>query len=194
MHATPLDLDPNTRPAAAPQSSKMKTIWILSLALIFVLVFCAGFVYFYRRQLHSQTQVASGRQLPSSDLIDESNQVLPDAQLRHGKLILVFVTPDCEACLAESQFLKSVVGKRNDVPFYGVISFGNKDQVLREAREKFPFKVFYDQNFKLAGSLGIRRVPIKLFVEDGTIRKSWGGATINEETKAAFVEWLDGLR
>ena len=197
MHPTPDELEkeaPHNRPAVAGEPARMKVFWVLSLAIIFVLVFCGGFVYFYRRQLSSQAQVGSGKQLPSSQLIDESNQLLPDAELRHGRLILVFVTPDCEACSKESQFLKSVVGRRSDVPFLGVISFGDQNQVLREAREKFPFKVFYDQNFKLAGGLGIKRVPIKLFVENGTIVKSWGGATIDEESKAAFVQWLDGLK
>lgn len=195
MHPTPLDsetVDPQPRPASGA-SRKVNIGWILSLAVIFVLVFCGGFVFFYRRQLTSQAQVGTGRQLPPSQLIDDANQLLPDSELRHGRLILVFITADCEACLKESQFLKTIVGKRNDVPFYGVISFGDKDQALREAKTKFPFKVFYDQNFKLAGGLGIKRVPIKLFVEDGTIRKSWGGATIDDQAKTAFVQWLDGL-
>jgi hypothetical protein len=61
---------------------------------------------------------------------------------------------------------------------------------LREARRKFPFEVFYDRGFKLAGQLGIKRVPIKIFVDNGVIKKSWGGATVDEKAKADFIRWL----
>lgn len=126
-------------------------------------------------------------------MVDEDNQLLPDATLRKGKVVLVFVTPDCEACMRESQFLRTVVGKRNDVPFYGVVSFGDPNVALREAKEKFPFKVFYDKNLGLSGQLGIKHVPIKLYVEDGVIKKSWGGATVDESKQAEFVSWLESL-
>jgi len=91
---------------------------------------------------------------------------------------------------AESEFLKGVVNKRADVRFYGVVSFGDMEYSLREAKRKFPFAVFYDRGFKLAGQLGIKRVPIKIFVDNGIIKKSWGGATVDEKAKAEFIRWL----
>jgi hypothetical protein len=92
--------------------------------------------------------------------------------------------------MKESEFLKDLVSKRPDVRFYGVISFGDMQTSLRVARQKFPFEVFYDRGFKLARQLGINRVPIKIFLENGVIKKSWGGATVEEDKKAAFVHWL----
>jgi len=53
--------------------------------------------------------------------------------------------------------------------------------------------VFYDDGFKLAGALGITRVPIKIFVEDGVIIKVWGGATTEKEKQEEFIDWLEGL-
>ena len=175
-------------------ASRKKIIWLASLALLFTLTFCAGFAYFYTRQQQdstSETPFGIGSPLPPAQLIDESNQVLADSELRHGKLILVFVTHGCDACLKESKFLQQAVGRRTDVTFYGVISFGDKDTVLREAKKEFPFKVFYDQHLQLAGRLGIKRVPIKLYIENGIIRKSWGGATIQEEKQSEFLSWLE---
>ena len=175
-----------------PESSSKKVIWISSLALIFVLVFCAGFVVFYTRSDRNKAApepVASENPLPSADLVDESNQVFPDSQLKNGKVVLVFVTAECDACMKESEFLKDLVGKRTDVRFYGVVSYGG-EQSLGEAKKRFPFPVFYDRGFKLAGQLGINRVPIKLFVENGIMKKSWGGATVDEKKKAAFIRWL----
>lgn len=178
---------------AAPDKSSKRIIWFFGLAVLFAVVFCGGFVFFYTRNQQNAAAkgpVDSGKVLPSAELVDESNQLLADSELRKGRFVLVFVTSDCDACRKESEFLKSLVGTRTDVPFYGVISFGDMDSSLREAKGKFPFKVFYDRGFHLAGQLGIKRVPIKIFVENGIIKKSWGGATIDDKAKAAFVQWL----
>jgi hypothetical protein len=110
--------------------------------------------------------------------------------LKTGRVILVFITPGCDACLKEAEFLKDLIGKRADVRFYGVISFGDRESSLREAKQEFPFEVFYDRGFRLAGQLGINRVPIKVFVDNGVIKKSWGGATVEEKKKADFIRWL----
>jgi thiol-disulfide isomerase/thioredoxin len=179
-------------PRPAPETSSKKLIWFSSLAILFVFVFCAGFVFFYTRADRKKAApepVASDLSLPAAELVDESNQVLADSQLKNGKVVLVFISPDCDACMKESEFLKDLVTKRPDVRFYGVISFGD-EKALKEAKEKFPFQVFYDRGFLLKGKLGIDRVPIKIFVQDGVMKKSWGGATVDEKKKAAFVRWL----
>ena len=175
-----------------PETSSKKVIWISSLAIIFVLVFCAGFVVFYTRNDRNKAApepVSSGNSLPAVELVDESHQLLADSQLKTGKVVLVFVTPDCDACMKESEFLKDLVSKRPDIRFYGVMSFGD-EKSLGEANKKFPFEVFYDRGFRLRGELGIDRVPIKVFVENGIMKKSWAGATIDEKKKANFIRWL----
>ena len=50
--------------------------------------------------------------------------------------------------------------------------------------------VLFRDGRKLAGQLGIKRVPIKIFVDNGVIKKSWGGATVDEKAKADFIRWL----
>lgn len=175
------------------ETSSRKVIWVSSLAVIFVIVFCVSFVVFYTRNNRNkaaQGPVDSDKSLPSAELVNESNQRLADSQLKNGRVVLVFITSDCDACLKESEFLKDLVNKRADVRFYGVISFGDMESSLREAKRKFPFEVFYDQGFQLAGQLGIKKVPIKVFIDNGIIKKSWGGATVNEKAKADFVQWL----
>lgn len=187
--------DPGSKPAGNQRS--LKLFWIISLAVLFVVVFCGGFVFFYLRHQQKQasqsTSAKTPHPLPEGKLIDEFNQQLPNSQLRHGRLFLVFITPSCDACMKESKFLSTIIGKYNKIPFYGVISFGDKDVALREAKDKFPFKVFYDDHFQIAGPLGITRVPVKLYVEDGVIKKAWGGATVEDQAKADFVKWLDDL-
>ena len=176
-------------------NAKSKLIWLASLAILFVLVFCAGFAFFYPRQQQSAADARRGvgSTLPHAELVDADNQVLPDAALHNGRFILVFVSPDCGACEAEAKFLQPVVKQRSDVPFYGVVSFGEQATALRAAQAEFPFKVFYDRNFHLAGQLGIKRVPIKLYIENGVIKKAWGGATTDAAKQAEFVSWLEKL-
>ena len=186
-------MEPKLKKRSVSETSSKKVLWISSLAIIFALVFCTAFVVFYTRNNRNkavQDPVNSGKSLPASELVDESNQRLADAQLKTGRVVLVFVTADCDACQRESEFLKGVVNKRADVHFYGVISFGDPEYSLREAKRKFPFAVFYDRGFKLAGQLGIKRVPIKIFVDNGIIKKSWGGATVDEKAKSEFIRWL----
>lgn len=181
------------RSTSATAAGSKQVIWISSLAILFVVVFCAAFVVLYTRNKGNAVAhdpVDSGKSLPSAELVDDSKQLLADSELKSGKIILVFITSDCDACLRESQFLKGVVSKRNDIRFYGVISFGDMESSLRDAKQKFPFKVFYDRGFRLASELGINRVPIKIFVDNGIIKKSWGGATINEKAQGDFVRWL----
>lgn len=185
------ETDERSRSATAAGSKQV--IWISSLAILFVVVFCAAFVVLYTRNKGNAVAhdpVDSGKSLPSAELVDDSKQLLADSELKSGKIILVFITSDCDACLRESQFLKGVVSKRSDIRFYGVISFGDMESSLRDAKQKFPFKVFYDRGFRLASELGINRVPIKIFVDNGIIKKSWGGATINEKAQGDFVRWL----
>ena len=180
---------------SAPETSSKKIIWISSLAIVFVLVFCAAFVAFYTRNTRTKAApepVNSDHSLPSAELVGEANQPLPDSQLKSVKVLLVFLTPDCDACMKETEFLKGLINKRSDIRFYGVVSFGDMESALRSAKEKIPFEVFYDRGFKLAGQLGINRVPIKVFVEDGLIKKSWAGATVDEKEESRFCSLAFG--
>ncbi len=175
---------------------------LIGFSIIIITAFCVSFVLFYNRAQRQAKATAptpapstATKVLPESHLVDASGAVLSDHDLRKGKVVLVFMTPECDPCLRESDFLKTVVSKRNDVNFYGVISYGKKGFVLSEAsKNKLPFKVFFDQGFMLAGNLGITRVPIKVFVEDGIIKKVWGGATLDEEKKSSFAQWLENLK
>lgn len=159
------------------------------------ILFCASFVFFYGRAQQKTIAAAKGidKPLPKANLVDLENQPLADSSLRTGQVVLVFVTADCEACAHEAEFLRTIVSRKDKVHFYGVISYGDKTTSLRAAEQKFPFKVFFDESFQLAHALGITRVPVKLYLEDGVMKKVWGGATNDELKKTAFVQWLDAL-
>ena len=57
----------------------------------------------------------------------------------------------------------------------------------------FPFRIFYDEGDSFVSTMGINRVPVKVFLEDGIIKKGWIGAALTDQAKQSFVEWLDGV-
>ncbi len=139
----------------------------------------------------SNPQSLMNKPLPPAILLDSSGSRLEDKLLRKGKVVLVFLATDCAACETEALFLKTAMEKKQqDVSFYGVVSFGNPS-AGKSGEDKFPFKLFFDQEPRLAAQLGLSRVPIKVFLEDGIIRKAWKGATISQEQRMAFEGWLE---
>src|SRR5215813_7182668 len=159
----------------------------LGIAAGVVLLFCSSFVFIFTRMEKSAasafiTSSKVGRPLPQASLVDLRGQPLPDENLRTGRVMLVFVSLECNACQKETQFLKTVVGKRDDIRYYGVASLGST-KPDEEAEKEFPFKLYFDKGMRLATGLGITKIPIKVFVEDGMIKKAWGGASSEEETR-----------
>lgn len=173
-------------------------------------VFCGGFLFFYNRIQRSRAEskeeviVANDSSAASKSLI---NKPFPQAQLvevgggkideqllRRGKVVVVFVTLDCDACETESKFLQTVLDRRKDVVFYGIVPFGPRPESAEGAAQKFPFKILYDQNDSFVFSMGIDRVPVKVYLEDGIIKKGWIGAVRTEEARTSFVNWLDSLQ
>lgn len=132
--------------------------------------------------------------LPEANLVDGSGARLPEQSLRQGKVVLIFVNPTCTPCNTEAEFLRTVFTKRPDISFYGVATFGEKEASLKQSAELFPFKTFYDEGGLLTKSFGITRMPVKVFVEDGVVKETWGGASKSPEVQADFVQWMEEVK
>jgi hypothetical protein len=167
-------------------------------------VFCAGFVFFYNRiqrtNAEAKTEAAAepsgsllGKPLPQANLVDARGVKVDEKILRTGRVIVVFVTADCDACGIESKFLGTLIDRRKDVTYYGLVPFGGPPASADVVEKKFPFKVFYDAESSFVQSMGINRVPVKVFLENGIIKKGWIGAAQTDKAKSSFTEWLDGL-
>ena len=61
--------------------------------------------------------------------------------------------PDCDMCDAENEFLKTVVGSRQDVSFIYVIPFGNKEKTLESAQNKYALNPYFDNGSMLSRKL-----------------------------------------
>jgi len=172
----------------------------LEIGLILIAVFCVSFYFFYKRAQKDPpkqdlilTSAVINQPLPKANLVNISGKPLGDERLRRGKVVLVFMMPDCQPCDQENEFLKTVADSRKDVRFFYAIPFGNKNLVLKLAQSKYSLDPFYDVGSNLSRSLEIYQVPIKVFLEDGIIKKTWIDATVDNQRQAEFKDWLRGL-
>jgi hypothetical protein len=134
----------------------------LGTGLILLAVLCGGFYLFRQRGQENPTKqdliltpAVINQPLPKTNLVNISGAPLEDARLRRGKVILVFMMPDCQPCDLENDFLKTVSGSRQDISFVYVIPFGNKVPLLEAARSKYAFEPFYDDGSNLSRSLDL---------------------------------------
>jgi thiol-disulfide isomerase/thioredoxin len=171
----------------------------MGISLAFVLGY-AGAVFSTAAKLEKQRanedpfrtlQKRVGNQLPAARLIAPGNTPVPDDSWRRGKVVLVMVTTSCDACLLEAKFLREVVKQHKDVKFVGVLSFEQDEPSLQKAQTIFPFPVVRDDRMALMLALGITGVPVKIYLEDGVVKQSWGGAAMTEQARASFTQWLN---
>ena len=134
-----------------------------------------------------------GNQLPPARFIAPGEKPVADDSWRKGKVVLVMLTTTCDACLYEAQFLRGVVGKRSDVKFLGVLSFEQDAASLQKAQSLFPFPVVRDDGMNLMQNLGVAGVPMKIYLENGVVKRTWGGASMTEAARAGFTQWLTNV-
>jgi hypothetical protein len=143
-------------------------------------------------QVLASTKLSSlmGRLLPAANLMTVDGQPFPDPAWRKGKVMLVLLTTGCEACRAEGTFLSSAIRARSDVKFLGVLSFEQDQASLLAAQKLFPFPVVRDDRMELMQALRLTSVPVKIYLVDGVVKRSWGGATADAQAQREFMEWL----
>lgn len=174
----------------------------LSAGSILLILLGVSFLIFYKRAQHKLeqqktplilTSAVIDRPLPRSNLVNISGQALDDEKLRRGKIILVFMKPECQPCDQENQFLSTVVSLRKDVSFVFVIPFGNKDEALKLAQGRYASEAFFDSGSTVARELQLYQVPVKVFLEDGIIKKTWLDATVDSKLQDEFRTWLKNI-
>jgi peroxiredoxin len=128
----------------------------------------------------SDGRVVGGSLLPRGRLVNlETNH---DAYQRVvvGKVLLVFVTTDCDACRKELSNLTQVAPSlASRVTVYGV-GIEDRDSV-KTFIDANPvcFPVLLDHGAAILSSLGFRLMPTKVLLQDGVIKKIWYGSSPN---------------
>ena len=173
---------------------------VLTLGLIVLAIFCFTMAFVYKKPINKAakqplilTLAVIDQALPPAELVDISGTRLNDQRLRQGKVVLVFTLTSCKPCDQENEFLKTVINTRKDVSFFYVIPMGVKADVLREAQDKYAFETFFDEGSMLARKLEVYQVPLKVFLQDGVIKKTWIEATVTDQRKSDFTAWLRDL-
>lgn len=172
------------------------TTKIVISAGVLMLVFVTSYLVFYKAEANSSktplilTSKIIGQPLPETNLSDISGNILDDENFRHGKFVLVFVMPDCDMCDVENEFLSTVVNNQQDIKFIYIIPFGNKEKTLKLAQDKYALKPYFDTGSMLSRKLELLQVPVKIFVEDGIIKRTWIDASLTSEKQADFKKWL----
>jgi len=171
--------------------TKKRTV-IIS-AVVGVLVALAASAWFFAAQRNAPNSqegaarasaaefTTSNQPLPAYRIANIEQQEIPADELRHGRVLLVYLTTSCQPCVKEVGTISRLHRDApSDLRIYG-ISFERPAQVATFVKEfdlKFP--VLIDMSSQLARSLDIHYFPSKYLVENGVVTKVWRGATKDE--------------
>lgn len=119
--------------------------------------------------------------LPDYRLARPDSQEVPGAELRQGRVLLVFLTTNCDPCVKEVEVISRLHrDAAAGIRVYG-IGIERPAQIAAFVKEfNLQFPVLIDVGAQLAKSLDIRHFPSKYLVEDGVITKAWRGKTQDE--------------
>jgi peroxiredoxin len=121
---------------------------------------------------------ASSTSLPKGTMINLQTNQDDYEKLNKGKVLLVFLTTDCDACKIEisniSQALPSLVPKM--AVYAGCIE--QRSKVAAFAQENhIDFPILLDREGSVFTGLDITLFPAKVLLEDGKITKIWFGSS-----------------
>lgn len=132
-----------------------------------------------RRRVKPPEQTApAGSLLPRAPLVNLKTNHDDYQTVTKGKVLLVFVTTDCDACRKElsnvSQVVPSLASK---VTVYGV-GIEDRDTVntFIEANH-VAYPILLDHGATLLSRLGFKFMPTKVLLQDGVITKIWYGSS-----------------
>jgi len=119
--------------------------------------------------------------LPDCRLKDINGQEFPVDQLRHGRVLIIYLTTNCDHCIKDAKLISNFQqDASSDLRIYG-IAIERPAQVATFIKEfDLKFSILIDVNAQLVKSLDIHHFPSKHLVEDGLITRVWRGATRDE--------------
>jgi peroxiredoxin len=132
--------------------------------------------------------VAPGASLPRAPMINLQTSRDEYEAVTKGKVLLVFLTTDCDACRKEvSNITQAKPGLASKVTIYGVC-IEDRESVIpftEEAHVDFP--ILLDHGARILTRLGFRLMPTKVLLQNGIITKIWYGSSPD---KAALIRDL----
>jgi peroxiredoxin len=132
----------------------------------------------YRRNKPPENAARSGSLLPRAPLVNLQTNRDEYQNVTSGKVLLVFVTTDCDACRKElfnvSQAIPSLAAK---VTVYGV-GIEDRDSVNTFIiANHINFPILLDHGATILSRLGFKLMPTKVLLQDGAVTKIWYGSS-----------------
>jgi peroxiredoxin len=174
---------------SAPNTKVMRrllkvSIIILPAALgILVSSFIAQRIFERYRARASPNRVAtSGSFLPRGPMIDLHTNHDEYETVTKGKVLLTFLTTDCDACKKEvSNISQAIPSLASKVRVYGVC-IEDRDSVIPFAEENHvDFPILLDHGGRILTRLGFRLMPTKVLLQNGIVTRIWYGSSPNKE-------------
>jgi peroxiredoxin len=134
-----------------------------------------------RRLKPPETAAPAGSLLPRAPLVNLKTNHDDYQKVTMGKVLLVFLTTDCDACRKElSNMSQAVPSLASKVTIYGV-GIEDRDSIntFIEANP-VAFPILLDHGAALLSRLGFRLMPTKVLLQDGAITKIWYGSSPNK--------------
>ena len=140
----------------------------------------------YRTKPAADRVAASGSSLPRGTMINLHTNHDEYENVTKGKVLLVFMTTDCDACKKEvSNISQAIPSLASKVRIYGVC-IEDRDRVIPFAEENhIDFPVLLDHGGWILARLGFRFMPTKVLLENGIVTKIWYGSS---PSKAALIK------
>lgn len=116
------------------------------------------------------------KQLPVMNFQDYQARVDYNDDLRHGKVLLVYLVTSCAGCQKEAKILSQPdFLKDNDVKIYGIADENSESLKSFIQAYNFEFPLLLDESGKFKKDLDIKYFPANFVLEDGIIVKGWFG-------------------
>jgi hypothetical protein len=179
-----------------------KSRWILLICGLITLAVVGGYILVAHYRHHAKGPPVTRRSynpqiidkpLPDARLVGMSGIPLKNDELRNGKVILVLLSTECEPCLKDGQFLKSVIAKYRNIRFYGALLIWS-EATVDNIEYKFPeLPLFYDEGSFLRRQLEVKSTPMKIYLDNGVVKQVWTGTPITPEAKSRFIKEFEEI-
>jgi len=130
--------------------------------------------------------------LPRGSMVNLSSGTDEYDEVVTGKVLLVFLTIDCDACKTEvSNLVQAVPSLSSSVRVYGVyIEPRDKvGQFIENTQINFP--VLLDNGGAILARLGFKFMPTKILLDDGRIKRIWYGSSASKDELLKDVSGID---
>lgn len=159
---------------------KKISITLVALALGFGLTL--GILFLWRNNIPKKPELnLIGEKLPAANLSTPDGENFDDNALRRGKVLIMFLSADCEACQAEIQQMAEMHPQISaQIRIYGISVDPKEKQNPLAANKNINFPLLTDEKREFADALSVKGVPTKFLIQDGIIKKVSLGRFIDQ--------------